>query len=327
MSCLCHKVCILRKLILDKILVDEAVTELSSINDMLRWSVSRFNDANIYYGHGTDNAWDEAVSLVLHALHLPDELGPKVVNANLTSSEKHKIVEMVIQRVRDRIPVPYLTNHARFADLDFYIDERVLVPRSPIAEMIANGFSPWLYNKSVTRVLDLCTGSGCIAIACAYAFENAEVDALDISEDALEVAQINIENLGVMDRVFPIQSDLFSALPKGPHYDLIVSNPPYVDQQDIDEMPQEYHHEPEIGLASGSDGLDLTKRILANAADYLTEEGILVVEVGNSMVHLIEQYPEIPFNWVSFANGGDGVFVLTRDQLLSCQLLLALHKD
>ncbi|MBV7315015.1 50S ribosomal protein L3 N(5)-glutamine methyltransferase [Shewanella sp. NIFS-20-20] len=312
---------------MDKIFVDEAVTELRTIGDMLRWAVSRFNDAGIFYGHGTDNAWDEAVSLVFHALHLPDEVGQQVIHANLTSSEKHKIVELILRRVRERLPVPYLTNVARFAGLDFYVDERVLVPRSPIGEMIANRFEPWLYNKSVNRVLDLCTGSGCIAIACAYEFEDAEVDAVDISEDALDVAQINIEGLGVMERVFPIQSDMFAAIPVGPQYDLIVSNPPYVDADDLSDMPAEFHHEPELGLASGRDGLDLTKRILANAADYLTEDGVLVVEVGNSMVHLMEQFPEVPFTWVSFNHGGDGVFVLTRDQLLENESLFAIYKD
>jgi ribosomal protein L3 glutamine methyltransferase len=312
---------------LDKIFVDEAVTELRTIGDMLRWGVSRFNDANIYYGHGTDNAWDEAIALVFHALHLPEELGQQVIHSNLTISEKHKIVELIIRRVKERLPVPYLTNKVMFAGLEFYVDERVLVPRSPIAELIANRFSPWLYNKQVNRVMDLCTGSACIAIACAYEFENAEVDALDISEDALDVAQINIETLGVMDRVFPMESDLFSAIPKGPHYDLIVSNPPYVDAEDIGDMPDEYHHEPEIGLASGRDGLDLTKRILANAADYLTEDGLLVVEVGNSMVHLIALFPDVPFTWVSFENGGDGVFILTRDQLVENESLFVIYKD
>ena len=312
---------------MDKIFVDEAVTELRTIGDMLRWGVSRFNDADIYYGHGTDNAWDEVIALVFHALHLPEEIGQQVINSNLTSSEKHKIVELIIRRVRERLPVPYLTNKAFFAGLEFFVDERVLVPRSPIAEMIANRFSPWLYNKPVNRILDLCTGSACIAIACAYEFEEAEVDALDISSDALDVAQINIENLGVMSRVFPIESDIFSAIPKGPHYDLIVSNPPYVDAEDIDDMPDEYQHEPAIGLASGRDGLDITKRILANAADYLTEDGLLVVEVGNSMVQLTEQFPDVPFTWVSFENGGDGVFVLTRDQLVENETLFIIFKD
>lgn len=313
--------------ILDKIFVDEAVTELRTVGDMLRWAVSRFNDAGIYYGHGTDNAWDEAIALVFHALHLPEEIGQQVIHSNLTSSEKHKIVELIIRRVQERLPVPYLTNQARFAGLSFYVDERVLVPRSPIAEMIAARFSPWLYNKPTNRILDLCTGSACIAIACAYEFEEAEVDALDISPDALDVAQINIESLGMMDRVYAMESDLFSAIPKGPQYDLIVSNPPYVDAEDIDDMPEEYHHEPELGLASGNDGLDLTKRILANATDYLTPTGILVVEVGNSMVHLAEQFPDVPFTWVEFANGGDGVFVLTYDQLIEHRAAFSAYKD
>lgn len=307
--------------------MDEPVTELRTIGDMLRWAVSRFNDADLYYGHGTDNAWDEAIALIFHALHLPDELGQQVVNCNLTSTEKHKIVDLIIRRIRERLPVPYLTNLARFAGLDFFVDERVLVPRSPIAEMIANRFGPWLYNKPVNRILDLCTGSACIAIACAYEFDDAEVDAVDISQDALDVAQINIESLGVMDRVFPIISDVFSSIPKGEQYDLIVSNPPYVDQEDLGDMPQEYHHEPELGLASGADGLDLTKRILANAADYMTDNALLVIEVGNSMVHLIEQYPNVPFTWIEFENGGDGVFVLSKDQLLESAAEFASYKD
>lgn len=312
---------------MDRIFVDEVVNELRTVGDMLRWSVSRFNDAGIYYGHGTDNAWDEAIALVFHALHLPYEVGQQVIHSNLTTSEKQKIVELVIRRTQERLPVPYLTNKAWFAGLEFYVDDRVLVPRSPIAELIGSRFSPWLYNKPVSRVLDLCTGSACIAIACAYQFEDAEVDALDISEDALEVAQINIESHGMMERVFPMQSNLFSAIPKGPQYDLIVSNPPYVDQEDLDDMPEEYRHEPELGLASGRDGLDLTKRILANAADYLTEEGVLVVEVGNSMVHLIDQFPDVPFTWVNFEHGGDGVFVLTRAQLVENESLFSIYKE
>ncbi|GLP96587.1 50S ribosomal protein L3 N(5)-glutamine methyltransferase [Paraferrimonas sedimenticola] len=301
---------------MDKIFVEEAVSELHTVEDMLRWAVSRFNDAGIYYGHGTDNSWDEAVCLVLHALHLPLHIGKHVKTCRLTYTERQKVAELIIRRVQERVPVSYLINHAWFAGLEFYVDERVLVPRSPIAEMIQNNFSPWLYNKPVNRVLDLCTGSGCIAIACAYAFDDAEVDALDISTDALDVAQINIENHGVLNQVFPMQSDLFSAIPQGVKYDLIVSNPPYVDAEDIADMPEEYQHEPEIGLASGVDGLDITRKILANAPDFLTEEGVLVVEVGNSMVHLNEQFPNVPFTWVEFEHGGDGVFVLTRDQLV-----------
>jgi ribosomal protein L3 glutamine methyltransferase len=207
-----------------------------------------------------------------------------------------------------------LTHQATFAGLSFYVDERVLVPRSPIAELINNKFQPYLTNQSPKRILDLCTGSGCIAIACAYAFPEAEVDALDLSFDALNVAQINIEGHGLLEQVIPIQSDLFAsvALEK---YDLIVTNPPYVDQEDVDNLPVEYTHEPAIGLGSGHDGLDITREILAKAAQHLTDDGILVCEVGNSQVHVQATYPQVPFHWVEFKHGGHGVFVLTKQQL------------
>ncbi|WP_298441171.1 50S ribosomal protein L3 N(5)-glutamine methyltransferase [uncultured Ferrimonas sp.] len=310
---------------MEKIFIDEAVNELHTIDDMLRWCVSRFNAAGLYYGHGTDNPWDEAVALVMHTLHLPIELGPQVRNARLTSTEKHRIVELAIRRVRERVPVPYLTNSAYFAGFEFFVDERVLVPRSPFAELLENEFKPWMYNKSVHNVLDLCTGSACIAIACAHTFEDAQVDAVDISPEALEVAQINIEQHGLLERVYPIQSDGFAVL-KGQQYDLIVSNPPYVDLEDMTDLPEEFHHEPELGLASGNDGLDLTRHILANAADHLTDDGVLFVEVGNSMVALSEQFPEVPFTWLEFENGGHGVFTLTREQLLAAQAHFAPFK-
>ncbi|SHI08768.1 50S ribosomal protein L3 N(5)-glutamine methyltransferase [Ferrimonas marina] len=310
---------------MEKIFIDEAVNELHTIDDMLRWCVSRFNAADIYYGHGTDNPWDEAVALIMHTLHLPLELGGQVRNARLLSSEKHRIVELVIRRVRERVPVPYLTNSAWFAGHEFFVDERVLVPRSPFAELIENGFNPWLYNKPVNHVLDLCTGSGCIAIACAHAFPDAQVDAVDISPDALEVAQINIERHGVLNRVYPIESDGFAVL-KGQRYDLIVSNPPYVDADDMADLPDEFHHEPELGLASGRDGLELTRSILANAADHLTDEGLLFVEVGNSMVALQEQFPNVPFTWLDFERGGHGVFMLSKEQLLAAEADFAPYK-
>ncbi|GAA4872363.1 50S ribosomal protein L3 N(5)-glutamine methyltransferase [Ferrimonas pelagia] len=310
---------------MEKIFIDEAVNELHTIDDMLRWCVSRFNAAGIYYGHGTDNPWDEAVALVMHTVHLPLELGPQVRSARLTSTEKHRIVELAIRRVRERVPVPYLTNSAWFAGFEFYVDERVLVPRSPFAELIENEFTPWLYNKPVHHVLDLCTGSACIAIACAHTFPDAQVDAVDISPDALEVAQMNIENHGLLDRVYPIESDGFSVL-KGQKYDLIVSNPPYVDADDMADLPDEFHHEPELGLASGHDGLELTRSILAQAADQLTEGGLLFVEVGNSMVALSEQFPELPFTWLEFERGGHGVFMLTREQLVAAEAALAPYK-
>jgi len=310
---------------LDKIFVDEAVGELHTIQDMLRWTVSRLNAANVYYGHGTDNPWDEAVQLVLPSVFLPLDIPEDMHTARLTSSERHRIVERVIRRVNERVPVAYLTYKAWFCGMEFYVDERVLVPRSPIGELIDNRFSGILRDKP-QHILDMCTGSGCIAIACAYAFPETEVDAVDISADALAVAERNIEAHGVENWVTPIRSDLFREL-VSLQYDLIVTNPPYVDEEDMSDLPQEYRHEPELGLASGTDGLKLTRRILACAPDYLTEQGVLICEVGNSMVHLMEQYPEIPFTWLEFENGGDGVFMLTKQQLLDCAEYFTAYRD
>ncbi|WP_315917416.1 50S ribosomal protein L3 N(5)-glutamine methyltransferase [Vibrio fluvialis] len=310
---------------MDKIFVDEAVSELHTLQDMIRWTVSRFNAANLFYGHGTDNAWDEAVQLILPTLYLPIDVPPHVLNSRLTSSERLRVVERVIKRIKDRTPVAYLTNKAWFCGLEFFVDERVLVPRSPIGELIQAQFEPWLVNEP-TRIMDLCTGSGCIAIACAHAFSDAEVDAIDISADALQVAEQNIQDHGLEQQVFPIRSDLFRDLPKE-QYDIIVTNPPYVDQEDMNSLPDEFKHEPELGLAAGTDGLKLVRRILANAPHYLTEKGILVCEVGNSMIHLMDQYPHIPFTWLEFENGGHGVFLLTREQLVECASDFSLYRD
>jgi len=310
---------------LDKIFVDEAVSELHTIQDMLRWTVSRLNAANVYYGHGTDNPWDEAVQLVLPSVFLPLDIPEDMHTARLTSSERHRIVERVIRRVNERVPVAYLTNKAWFCDMEFYVDERVLVPRSPIGELITHRFSGILHEKP-EHILDMCTGSGCIAIACAYAFPETEVDAVDISADALAVAERNIDTHGIENWVTPIRSDLFRELPPL-QYDLIVTNPPYVDEEDMSDLPQEYRHEPVLGLASGTDGLKLTRRILACAPDYLTDNGVLICEVGNSMVHLMEQYPEIPFTWLEFENGGDGVFMLTKQQLVECAEYFTGYRD
>lgn len=299
---------------MDKIFVDEAVNELHTIQDMLRWTVSRFNAAGLYYGHGTDNPWDEAVALVLPTLFLPLDFPADMRNCRLTPSERHRIVERVLRRINDRVPVAYLTNSAWFCGMEFYVDERVLVPRSPIGELIQNHFDGLLPREPL-RILDMCTGSGCIAIACAAEFPDAEVDAVDISTDALTVAEQNIYAHALEQRVIPMRSDVFRDLPQD-KYDLIVTNPPYVDAEDIADMPDEYHHEPAIGLASGMDGLKLTKRILAGAPDYLAEDGVLICEVGNSMVHLEAQYPEIPFTWLEFEHGGLGVFMLTRQQIV-----------
>lgn len=310
---------------MDKIFVDEAVSELHTIQDMLRWTVSRLNAANVYYGHGTDNPWDEAVQLVLPSVFLPLDIPEDMHTARLTSSERHRIVERVIRRVNERVPVAYLTNKAWFCGMEFYVDERVLVPRSPIGELIDNRFSGILQQQP-THILDMCTGSGCIAIACAYAFPETEVDAVDISTEVLAVTERNIEAHGIEQWVTPIRSDLFRELP-ALQYDLIVTNPPYVDEEDMADLPQEYRHEPELGLAAGSDGLKLARRILACAPDYLTENGVLICEVGNSMVHLMAEYPDIPFTWLEFENGGDGVFMLTKQQLLDCAEHFSLYRN
>ena len=291
-----------------------ALEELHSIRDFIRLGASQMNQAGVYFGHGTDSAWDEAVQLVLHAAGLPWDVNPEVLSARLLKSEKLEVLRLFEARVSQRIPAPYLIGEAHFCGLPFNVDERVLVPRSPIAGLIEEGFQPWLGSVEVDRVLDLCTGSGCIGIACAHYFDMAEVDLADISTAALEVCQSNIERHEMQERVTAVHSDLFSELKSC--YQLIVSNPPYVDQGDFDSMPAEYKHEPQLGLTSGADGLDITRKILRIASDYLTDDGILVVEVGNSEVALQQQYPEVPFTWLELPNGGNGVFVLAAEQLL-----------
>ena len=303
---------------MDKVFVEQVVQDMRTIQDMIRWSMSRFNDANIYLGHGTDNSWDEAVALVLHSLHLPPDIDAGLRSARLTSAEKEKIAELVVKRIQQRIPVPYLTNRAWFAGLEFYVDERVLIPRSPFAELIHDGFQPWIGEQRPQRILDLCTGSGCMAIAAAYAFPDAEVDAVDLSEDALAVADMNIQHHGLQHQVIPIRSDLFNEL-KGQSYDVIMTNPPYVDAEDMADLPDEFTHEPEMALAAGDDGLDLVEKILHLAPQHLNEGGWLFCEVGNSMVHMQTRFPELPLVWLEFANGGDGVFAISREQLLAYQ--------
>ena len=298
--------------------IEQTANELETILDLVRWSVSRFNEAGLYYGHGTDNAWDEAVSLVLQLLHLPQNLplqtGDQLFHSRLTQVEKLGLIAMILRRVNERIPLAYLTNQAWFCELPFYVDERVLIPRSPFAELIQNQFENWLTHEPLS-ILDLCTGGGCIAIALAYAFENAQIDAVDISTDALDVAEINISEHGLTERVYPIQSDLMTAL-QGQQYDLIVCNPPYVDAEDMGDLPDEYHHEPELALAAGEDGLDLVDDILRQAPDHLSEGGWLFVEVGNSEVHMPLKYPELPITWVEFENGGSGVFAINKTDLV-----------
>ncbi|WNC71263.1 50S ribosomal protein L3 N(5)-glutamine methyltransferase [Thalassotalea psychrophila] len=294
--------------------IDEVTTDLHTIADFLRWGVSRFNEADLYYGHGSDNAWDEVVNLALFALHLPGNMDNAIMQSRLTKTEKVEVINLILRRIDERIPAAYLTNVAYFAGLPFYVDERVLVPRSPIGELIENKFIDQISSEP-TRILDLCTGSGCIAIACAYAFPEAEVDALDLSEDALDVASLNIHNHELNAQVIPIKSDVFSGVPGG-KYDLIVTNPPYVDADDIGDMPDEFHHEPEMGLGCGDDGLDIVRTILAQSSEHLSENGVLICEVGNSMLHVCAEYPEVDFTWIDFEHGGLGVFKLTQQQLL-----------
>lgn len=306
----------------DKIYLEEAIDDLSTILDMVRWAVSRFLDADLYYGHGTDNPWDEAVALVFFGLHLPHDLtsvtGDALFSANLTRSEKSKLADLVLKRVQTRLPLPYLTNQAWFNQLPFYVDERVLIPRSPFAELIQSSFSGYL-SEQPKRILDMCTGGGCIAIALALQFEDAAIDAVDISDDALAVADLNIQEYHLSERVFPIQSDLFSAL-QGQQYDLIVSNPPYVDAEDMADLPVEFHHEPELALAAGEDGLELVESILKSAAQQLSEQGWCFVEVGNSSVHMASRFPDLELHWVELEQGGQGIFAVSAAQLKSAFL-------
>lgn len=289
-------------------------TELKTIRDFIRYATSSFTKAGLFYGHGTDNAWDEAVALMLHALHLPHNIGSAVLDAHLTQDEQNSLFDLIKKRVETRIPVPYLTHEAWFSGLSFYVDERVLIPRSPIAELIENQFQPWIEADNVHNILDLCTGSGCIAIACAKVFETARVDASDISKEALAVAKINVLRHKVEDQVHLHESDLFAQLP-AKKYDIIVSNPPYVSKQEIIDLPAEYLHEPTLGLAAGTLGLDVANRILQQAADYLEPHGILIVEVGNSEEALAQHFSDLPFTWLEFERGGGGVFLLTAQQL------------
>lgn len=291
------------------------LTQLETILDWIRWGSSQFSRAGLYYGHGTENAWDEAAVLLLWAIDQPWEYLDKILAARLSEAEKQRVYQLYKRRVDERIPAAYLTGVAWFAGYPYKVTEDVLVPRSPIAELILSDFAPWL-EQAPMAILDLCTGSGCIGIACAHQFAEAEVTVSDISDKAIAVADKNIEFHGLEERVSAKISDGFESLGDS-CYDLIVSNPPYVDKQDLAGMPAEYHAEPSIGLASGDDGLDLTRKILHGAADRLNPGGLLVVEVGNSWTALEQAFPSVPFFWPELENGGHGVFVLTREQLVA----------
>jgi ribosomal protein L3 glutamine methyltransferase len=301
----------------------EVLTTLLTIRDYIRWAASRFTQADVSFGHGTTTALDEAAALVLHTIHQPYNLADAYLQSVLTLAECQAVIDMIDRRINERIPAAYLTHEAIFAGLSFYVDKRVLVPRSPIAELIEQRFAPWVEEEQVERILDLCTGSACIAIACAYAFANADVDAVDLSTDALAVAEINVAKHQMDDAVTLYQSDLFNELPDT-RYDIIVSNPPYVCIEEWDRLPAEYRAEPDMGFKGGDSGLDIVLRILVDADQYLTEQGILIVEVGSSAETLQNAFPDVPFFWLNFERGGDGVFLLTAEQVrLYHELFLA----
>jgi ribosomal protein L3 glutamine methyltransferase len=288
---------------------------LITLRDWLRFAVSRFNEAGLFFGHGSDNAYDEAAYLILHTLHLPlDRLDP-FLDASLTHGESEEVQAVIERRVRERIPAAYLTHEAWLAGHRFYVDERVIVPRSFIAELLLEQLSPWLEDAGeVSRVLDLCTGSGCLAILAALAFPNADVDAVDLSPDALEVANRNVADYGLQDRVELLESDLFQALDDR-SYDVIISNPPYVNAESVAALPQEYQAEPALALGSGEDGLDATRQILAQAKAHLNPGGLLVVEIGHNRDALEAAFPALPFTWLDTSGGDQFVFLLRREDL------------
>lgn len=292
----------------------ESTQHFETLLDFYRFGLSCANEAQLYFGHGTDNAEDDIRLLLLESLFLSFTTEPYLYAAKLTQSEKEHLTSQLAKRIIQRIPVPYLIRKAWFCDLPFYVDERVLIPRSPIAELIQQQFSPWVDPAGVSRILDLCTGSACIAIACCMAFPDARVDAVDLSSDALAVAKINQERYALNEQLTLIQSDCFKQVPKQ-RYDVIVSNPPYVGAEEMKTLPKEYLHEPTMALEASNDGLAIVEQILHSASQYLSDEGILVVEVGNSADALIEAYPTLPFVWLDFEHGGEGIFLLTADAL------------
>ena len=294
----------------------KAAQNLHTVRDHLRFAVSRFNQAKLFFGHGSNDAYDEAAYLILHTLHLPlDRLEP-FLDAQLTDGERSAILSIIQQRVEKRIPAAYLTHQAMLGDFSFYVDERVIVPRSFIAELLLNQLSPWVAEpEQINSVLDLCTGSGCLAILAAHAFAYASVDAVDLSSAALAVAERNVADYDLQDRVSLIESDLFTKL-SSKKYDLIISNPPYVDAGSVAALPQEYLHEPEMALGSGHDGLDATRIILKHAAQHLSEDGVLVVEIGHNRDVLETAYPNLPFTWLDVSAGDEFVFMLHRNDLI-----------
>lgn len=294
---------------------NQAKNHLHTLRDLLRFAVSQFNQAGLVFGHGSDTAYDEAAYLILHTLHLPlDHLEP-FLDARLTSTEVSQVLDILERRVTERLPAAYLTHEAWLGSYSFYVDQRVIIPRSFIAELLQNRLEPWITDAAeIHAALDLCTGSGCLAIVLAHSFEQAEIDAVDISTDALAVASRNIADYQLQERVRLMQSDLFAGL-AGRRYDLIISNPPYVNAESMAELPEEYRHEPVNALASGADGLEATRKILAGAAAHLTDQGLLVVEIGHNRDAVLREYPRTPFTWLETSAGDEFVFLLRRDQL------------
>ena len=291
-------------------------TELLTIRDWLRYSVSQFEASDIFYGHGTDNSYDEAVWLIMSALHLPMDTLDNFLDARLLESEQLHLADLLRQRIKNHTPTAYLVKEAYLQGFKFYVDERVIVPRSFIAELLANGLQPWVeYPELIESAADICTGSGCLGVLLANTFPDAAIDVIDISPDAIDVANINIANYGLQFQVTAIQSDMFTAL-KGKSYDLIISNPPYVDAPSMATLPAEYQNEPQLALGSGEDGLDHTHTLLREAAQYLNDGGLLIVEIGHNRDALLAAYPELPFTWLDTSSGDQFVFLLTKEQLL-----------
>lgn len=292
----------------------ESLKNLFTIRDFIRWGGSEFYRHKLSFGHGFTTALDEARYLALYALALPVDCPDSYLDCQLIDQERERVVDILQQRISSRQPAAYITHESWFCGLKFYVDERVLVPRSPIAELISNQFEPWIEGHHVNRILDLCSGSGCIAIACQYAFEEACVCASDISADALEVATINRHDHDLDDYLTLYQSDLFNDIPPQ-QFDLIVTNPPYIDAVDMNALTAEFECEPALGLAAGDDGLLLADRILTQAGRYLSDHGVLFVEVGHSQAAMMDKYASLPMTWVDFEYGGSGVCCILGSDL------------
>lgn len=295
----------------------QILNELFSIRDWLRYAVSRFESSDIFFGHGTSNAYDEAVWLIFGFLHLPHDTIENFLDAHITSKEKKDLLFLIEKRINEKIPTAYLLNEAWLKDYKFYVDERVIVPRSLIAESLSENLHPWIDDpETIYSALDLCTGSGCLGIMMAHSFQNAMIDLVDLSEKALQVAQINVDHYGLHERIELIQSDLFHAL-EGKKYDLIISNPPYVNQTSVNNFPPEFLKEPSMALGSGDEGLDHTIRIIHEAKHHLNDDGMLIVEIGHNKEALLKKFPEAQFQWLDVSLGNDFVFILQKSQLPS----------